>query len=78
MNYSTEMQSYMREGLGFVNFREPSGLLIIGREKELTESSRRMELRAAWNRLTNGNLHVRTYDALLRSIEQKVKLKEKS
>ncbi len=72
MNYSSKMQSYMREGLSLVDFRETSGLLIIGREKELNENSQRKELRAAWNRLTNGNLHVRTYDALLRALKQKL------
>lgn len=70
MNYCSKMQTYMREGLNLVNFRETSGLLIIGREKELDENSQRKELRAAWNRLTNGNLCVRTYDALLRALEQ--------
>lgn len=69
MNYCSKFQSFMREGLRLNNFREASGLLIIGREKELLENNRRSDLRAAWNRITSGNLHVRTYDAFLRAIE---------
>ena len=65
INYCAKMQSYMREGLSLVDFREPTGILIIGREKELSNDAKRRELRAAWNRL-NDKLQVRTYDALLR------------
>lgn len=70
MSYCSRYQSFMRESLKLVNLTQPMGILIIGRECELLDDRRRMDLRADWNRLTNGNLHVRTYDALLRAIEQ--------
>lgn len=71
INYCAKMQSYMREALSLVGFREPKGLLIIGRENEMLENSRRSELKAAWNNLSD-KLQVRTYDAFLRAVEQQV------
>jgi hypothetical protein len=71
INYCAKMQSYMREVLSLNGFREPKGLLIIGRESEMEENNRKQELKAAWNRLSD-KLQVRTYDAFLRAVEEQV------
>jgi len=76
INYCSKMQSYMRESLSLVGFREPKGLLLIGRENEMLVNNRKQELKAAWNNLSD-KLQVRTYDAFLRSVEEQVNWNEK-
>ena len=76
MDYCAEMQAYLREGLSLTEFREPCGLLIIGKEKELNENPLRRKLKSAWNRISSEKLMVRTYDALLREVEAKLEGKK--
>jgi hypothetical protein len=70
IDYSASYQSYLREYLHLNDFREPTGLLIVGREQELFESSRKKELKSAMNRFFGNKIQIRTYDALLRIVER--------
>lgn len=67
MDYCSSAQSYFRDHFGLIDFREPKGFLIIGRESELENDAQLQELKAAWNRVSGGRIMLRTYDALLRS-----------
>ena len=67
MDYCTSTQSYFRDHFGLNNFRDPRGILVIGREAELESDFQLQELKAAWNRISGDKLMIRTYDALLRS-----------
>ncbi|MGP1387875.1 MAG: Shedu anti-phage system protein SduA domain-containing protein [Thainema sp.] len=71
MDYCSEAQSYLRDTLKLNEFREPSGILIVGREEEFdgNDNKRKRDLKAAINRLYGNRLQIRTYDALIRSIE---------
>lgn len=69
IDYCSEAQAYMRDSLRLTGFREPSGLLLIGRDRELRDYPRRARFKAAWNRANAGALEIRTYDALVRAIE---------
>ena len=75
IDYASEKQSKLREDLGLKNFREPNGLLIVGREIEFTEQ-RKQKLKASWNRLNKGKLEIRTYDFLLRQFKNALQRKE--
>ena len=66
IDYASEKQSKLREDFGLKNFREPKGLIIIGREQEMINDSRKQKLKSAWNRFHKGKLEIRTYDFLLR------------
>jgi len=72
IDYCSEAQSYLRDSLHLARFREPRGILLIGREDELIYDEYREHLKSAWNRLAR-NLEVRTYDSLLRFVDEKVK-----
>ena len=65
IDYASEKQSKLRQDFGLKNFREPYGLLIIGRESEFESNPRKQKLKAAWNRLNRSKLEIRTYDFLL-------------
>lgn len=67
MNYCSASQNYFRDHFKLTDFREPRGFLIIGREKELEEDGQLQELKSAWNRISDGRIMIRSYDALLRS-----------
>lgn len=70
LNYCTSAQSYLRDTLNLSGFGTAFGYILIGREHELTENRRRQELKAAWNACVP-RLQIRTYDALLRVLEDK-------
>ncbi|MDY6872819.1 MAG: DUF4263 domain-containing protein [Chloroflexota bacterium] len=76
INECSRSQEYLRDRFDLTDFREPQGLLILGRERELINNDRRRDLKAAWNRTTNGKLQIRTYDALLRTLENRNFLRE--
>jgi hypothetical protein len=71
IDYCAKTQVYMRDILSLVGFREPKGLLLIGREKEMENNIRRQELKLAWNSIST-KIQVRTYDFLIRTIEKKI------
>jgi len=67
IDYCSSAQAYMRDSLKLNGFREPEGFLVVGRESELENSSKKQDMKAAWNRITSNRIQIRTYDALLRS-----------
>lgn len=76
IDFASEKQSNLRESFGLTNFREPNGLLIIGRENEFENNHRKQKLKSSWNRLNKGKLEIRTYDFLLREFRYALKRKE--
>lgn len=66
----SELQSTLRDQLGLKGFREPRGILLMGTDDEY-EDIRRRKLKAAWNRNVP-RIQIRSYDALLREVDQKV------
>lgn len=73
IDYCSEAQSFMREVLGLKRFREPKGILLIGRDAEMVQDPRRERLKSAWNR-ANRALQVRTYSALLRAVQNNIEI----
>lgn len=71
IDFCDEHQSTLRDQLKLPDFREPRGMLIIGRETEIEETHRLQKVKAAWNRLVGGRLEIRTHDALIRHAWQK-------
>lgn len=72
IDYCSEAQSYLRDTLRLTGFREPRGLMLIGKEDEFQENPNLRRLKAAWNRVTRGELEIRTYSGLIREIEEKI------
>jgi hypothetical protein len=68
IDYCTEQQTALRDAFKLEGFREPNGILIAGREKELAEDEKKQKLKAAWNRISVGKLEVRTYDLIRRNL----------
>ena len=67
IDYCGKAQAFLRDSLHLVDFSEPQGFLIIGRQSELLSSQRKQQLRKALNHVLAGRIEVRTYDALVRS-----------
>jgi hypothetical protein len=67
LDYCAANQAYLRDFLNTRSFREPTGILFIGRASEL-EDQRRQTLKAALNRVFAGRIEIRTFDALLTSV----------
>jgi len=65
IDYCSEAQSSLRDQFRLTDFREPKGMILIGREKELGDDEQRQKLKSVWNRTTRNSLEIRTYDALL-------------
>lgn len=74
--FCNEHQSSLREQLRLTDFTRPRGMLVIGTEDEF-EDQELQKLKAAWNRVTSGELEIRTYDALVRFARQKAVLYQK-
>ena len=68
IDFCNEHQSHLRDAFKLIDFREPKGILLVGREIELEDDKRKQKLKAAWNRVTNGKLEIRTYDWIIRSL----------
>lgn len=68
IDYSTEKQNKLRDEFGLKNFREPSGIILIGRDVEMNDI-RKQKLKSYWNRLHKGKLEIRTYDFLIREFK---------
>jgi hypothetical protein len=74
LNYidlSSRDQAYLRDGLELSGFREPQGILLIGTDDE-TDDPQVRSFKGAWNRI-NSKLQVRSYGALLREVEGKLR-----
>jgi hypothetical protein len=74
LNYidlSSRDQAYLRDGLQLAGFREPRGILLIGTEDE-SEDPEVEGFKSAWNR-NNPNVKIRSYSALLRTVEGKLR-----
>jgi hypothetical protein len=71
INISSRDQSYLRDSLKLLEFREPRGILLIGTDHETTDDQIR-EFKGAWNRI-NFKLQIRSYNALLRQVEGKLR-----
>ena len=78
IDYCASAQAYLRDSLKLKDFREPKGLILIGRDTEFSNDDRHREFKSAWNRFIGHKIEIRTYNSLLRSIESVVKHKEKS
>lgn len=70
IDYCSEIQSHLRDQFKLTNFREPRGILVIGRRGELEDDLGRQKLKAAWNRVSNGRIDIRTYDSLLSKVDR--------
>lgn len=68
IDFCSEYQEVLRSVFRLQDFREPKGLLIAGREGEVTDNESKQKLKAAWNRVTKEKLEIRTYDWLTRSL----------
>jgi hypothetical protein len=71
LDFCAENQSTLRDAFKLEKFREPKGILLIGREGELARSEERQRMKAIWNR-SNHLLEIRTYDSFLRSLDHKL------
>jgi hypothetical protein len=74
LNYidrSSRDQSYLRDGLELIGFREPRGILLIGTEHE-TDDPLVRDFKAAWNRMSP-RIQIRSYNSLLRDVEGKLR-----
>ena len=77
IDYCASSQSYLRDTLKLIDFREPKGLILIGRETEFNESERRKKFKSAWNRYFGDKIEIRTYDSMLRYLSLQVKLQKR-
>lgn len=74
LNYidvSSRDQAYLRDGLKLSGFREPRGILLIGTDDE-TDDTQIQSFKSAWNRI-NSRVQIRSYNFLLRQVEQKLR-----
>ena len=78
IDYCASSQAYLRDTLQLKDFREPKGFILIGREIEFSDDSRREKFKSAWNRFMGHKVEIRTYDSLLRWIGSVVEHKEQS
>jgi len=72
IDYCASAQVHLRDTLKLKDFREPNGLILIGRETEFSNDSRRQQFKSAWNRLMGHKIELRTYDSLLRIVRSVV------
>ncbi len=61
IDFCTEHQSLLRDALKLKGFREPKGILIIGRFEEFREAIEKKKFKSIWNRLSP-YIQIRTYD----------------
>lgn len=66
---SNKIQSYLRDHLRMVDFSNPKGILIIGREEELTSNKEKQALKRTFNYMGQ-QFQIKTYDWLLRELEK--------
>ena len=69
IDYCSEIQATLRDQFRLKGFREPHGLILIGREQELDADPQKQKLRAYWNRINGARLEIRTFDSLIRTFQ---------
>lgn len=77
IDYCAEVQVYLRDTFKLKDFREPKGLILIGRETEFSNDKRREKFKSAWNRFMRHKIEIRTFDSLIREVGSIVNNKEK-
>ena len=50
LDFCTEHQAVLRDAFKLNNFREPRGILLIGRQREFDGSEERQRMKRIWNR----------------------------
>jgi Shedu protein SduA, C-terminal len=65
IDYCAKYQTKFRDEFKFEDFREPTGLLILGTEQEFNGDTLKRNFKAAWNRY-NPKLLIRSYSSLLK------------
>ncbi|SNZ19511.1 Shedu anti-phage system protein SduA domain-containing protein [Cohaesibacter gelatinilyticus] len=70
LDYAARDQAYLRDSLQLHQFREPTGVLLIGTDEE-TEDPQVRQFKAAWNRM-NPQIMIRSYSALQRTMLSKL------
>lgn len=68
LDHASEVQQYLRDQMDLTEFREPKGMILIGRKTELESDGQRRSLRSAINRVTNNDLTIRSFDALVNAV----------
>jgi hypothetical protein len=68
LDFCATHQAYLREFLNARSFREPKGILFIGRANEVEGDAEKQALKAALNRAFSGRVQIRTLDALCMSV----------
>jgi hypothetical protein len=76
IDFCASAQSFLRDSLCLTAFREPKGLIFVGRESEFSNDPRREKFKSAWNRLMGQMIEIRTYDAILRYVRTEVERNE--
>ncbi|HAA02714.1 MAG TPA: hypothetical protein DCE18_05005 [Syntrophobacteraceae bacterium] len=76
IDYCAAANSFLRNSLCLTDFREPKGLIIVGRESEFSDDPRREKFKSTWNRLMGHKIELMTYDAILRYVRSEVEFKE--
>jgi hypothetical protein len=71
LDYADRDQAYLRDGLDLRQFRDPTGVLMIGTEEE-TEDLQVQQFKSAWNRM-NPRVMIRSYNALQRTMLNKLR-----
>lgn len=69
ISFAERNQSYFRDAYKFNDFENPSGLLVIGNRKDLTEEF--SQQKRAWNKLMSGKIKIVTWDRILESLLSK-------
>lgn len=69
-----EEQAFLRDSFNLNDFRKPNGILLIGREFEFSKSKRKKKIKAAWNRINDKYIEIRTYDWLIRNLNELMKI----
>ncbi len=69
LDFAEKNQSAFRDTYKMSGFREPRGMLILGRQADLTEEM--VELKGKWNSMLKGVIQIRTWDAIRLAAEEK-------
>lgn len=77
IDFCAEYQGILRDLYKLENFREPNGLLIVGREAEIKADPTKQRLKAAWNRLHREKLEIRTFDFIGRVLRPMYEIQSK-
>ena len=70
LNICDEDQAHLRDRHKLEKFRNPQGILVIGRKKDLNDEE--MKLKKSWNDSLN-RINIRTYDWFKKHLEERIK-----